>query len=1710
MSLINAVKLRFEGNTNYSQAHQLVYQAKSLKYLSSDLYRDSKRFIYELIQNADDSSVEHAKVKLTIKLFGDVLVVAHTGKPFDERDVRGITGVDDGTKKNAPDKTGFKGIGFKSVFGQSKKVTVFSEGEYFRFDASYEHEWKDDWGESREAWESNEGLEFEMPWQIIPIYTEITDVDPEIDHFLVSGGWKVATIIELNNNTEIKEGIKELASNANMYLFLKNITSLLFETDSSTNIEIIESEEGHTVLKVNGEEKARWQKHLVTLEVPEVTRRKLAEDSNVPEKLKATTRVDITFAAKISEGRLTKLDASERLLYAYLPTEEKNYNIPVLVNAAFYTLASRENLHQESAFNEWLFSSIPYELLKWVAAMVADKKYDAYNILPERLGYTTQLGGFYNTSLDKALIEIPFVVNSKDVLLKRDQAIIDFTGLSRQVFFDGQHIITSVSGNGIRPNIAEAPFFKEIGHKLKLKKAGTASFVWAEVPYVLALPTFATSHTLEKNRQFISHLKDLANNPEIKEVTNDILKSWSFILNHRNELKSPKEVFFPATGETYDDESELSFINPGLQEWLDMAPEIKTWIESLGVVEKSDFTFLAKTVIPNVKTYIKPENAILETRKIFNLYLDGQVTAEMFAELRELRVLTTEGRLIPAKDSFLSSGYKPRLALEQVFAEDIYIDRSYMPEGANAAKWKAFFLALGVNEGIDVVVYEKRLWVSDLVASGIKQAFIDRKEHTYNWLRNDYKTEQMKNISTLTLLPYTERSVGFAKIFWKDVVEFIFVDAISAPAIGYSGKTERGAWINGNEIENYLKWYVSEVACIPTTTVTCLSAQNIFLNDPETLKLCDGYLPVFDGPELNADWRAFFGFRPRLELNDYLLLLEKISQDPGTGNKVRISTIYKYLLDAYSSWSGETVEKVRLWAEAANLFDTKGDYTNTGSLKHYPDGDNAIFGGTYRFIYLDLEAKRHADLGNLLGILGVEILRQDQFTIETSTDLGISSLQAKLESIIPFWAKWMEKERQDGYEQMYFELDSKFKSLQFKEASEIFIVYGADLRRKVPIHFHENILYVSRPWNSPKVMYTLTDRLCEIFGLKKSEKELSLLLRSNIQEISDYFNEEGMEQPPVEQAITANLYEQSGPEIDGETSTDFDHDFGHKPKADYQKQWNESVERNGALKEVYGDNPAEFLIKGLEQFNGGTDPMVYHFSHLDNAVSIIREGAIKSRRDAIFLDSAGSGIIAQTDENRKEFARFYFRSKTPTQFYIENLGRGEESVKKISSDPVCPVPIFFVIPLREAMQQDWNVSVGSLASKQTEFGRDIETLSKFDFEGVYKNMPEIEWQRFRIASHQEFLIKEKLDLTACNFHLVVQDETAKESLLAMLGELATEFCSKILVDPTYYNGLNAKVEIDAQPDSVRASLTMPHNGSFILQHSALDEWEAIEGTVRGQFNNNNWITTFGEKNILFQSCLRGTKYKIFYSYKGRVWLIHTNTEEYGFDLSFAMRGLEEWMGSQEDDIDGLFYALKLQPEFSYWFGRELGGPDGLNLEQHTRKVICNYLQYFKGKQKFFPIEKEYLLCLALHDIGKPVAVAEGNRKLQHVRTLEILERNRKILPISENSYEFMKTIIDADPIGRFLNTTEEFNVSDASKEVLEMQEKLQIALGDFAGSLIIYYQCDAAGYTSLQKRLFLLGEDSSLTISEDGSRLLFNAEYEPKFIELFETIQLLS
>ena len=85
--------------------------------LLADRYDDRTHFIFELLQNAEDALARRAGRKgrgRHIRAVRRGLRVSHFGKPFDDRDVRGICGIAESTKDLTA--IGRFGIGFKSVY----------------------------------------------------------------------------------------------------------------------------------------------------------------------------------------------------------------------------------------------------------------------------------------------------------------------------------------------------------------------------------------------------------------------------------------------------------------------------------------------------------------------------------------------------------------------------------------------------------------------------------------------------------------------------------------------------------------------------------------------------------------------------------------------------------------------------------------------------------------------------------------------------------------------------------------------------------------------------------------------------------------------------------------------------------------------------------------------------------------------------------------------------------------------------------------------------------------------------------------------------------------------------------------------------------------------------------------------------------------------------------------------------------------------------------------------------------------------------------------------------------------------------------------------------------------------------------------------------------------------------------------------------------
>ena len=101
--------------------------------LLANLYADRTHFIFELLQNAEDALRRRegwsGPRNVRFDISEESLTVTHFGRPFDQGDVRGISGIALSTKQ-ATDIGQF-GIGFKSVYAWTDRPEVHSRDHDF-------------------------------------------------------------------------------------------------------------------------------------------------------------------------------------------------------------------------------------------------------------------------------------------------------------------------------------------------------------------------------------------------------------------------------------------------------------------------------------------------------------------------------------------------------------------------------------------------------------------------------------------------------------------------------------------------------------------------------------------------------------------------------------------------------------------------------------------------------------------------------------------------------------------------------------------------------------------------------------------------------------------------------------------------------------------------------------------------------------------------------------------------------------------------------------------------------------------------------------------------------------------------------------------------------------------------------------------------------------------------------------------------------------------------------------------------------------------------------------------------------------------------------------------------------------------------------------------------------------------------------------------
>lgn len=665
--LLKKLAERYTLNTNPDVATTV---EQGLMQLSSGIYTEEERFIFELLQNAVDSYDEMTNETLTIKIMieGDYLVFMHNGATFSQRDIEGICDIGNGNKAKDTKKIGYKGIGFKSVFMRSTCVTI-KTGEYcFMFDKQY---WEGFWERN---WKKEYGIKSDekvylMPWQIIPI-------EANVPISLDTSGYNVITYIKITNTSSLEKKIIKLLSNSQFLLFLrcKNIQmTFVSNNDILANVNK-KCNENIVILSSNGKEDSRWLTYTnPEVEVPKELYSDIKADINTPQKLKDAKTFDLSFAIQIdNNSKIKSLDKEDAVIYTYLPTSFRfgNEGFPFLVNANFITDAGRQQLHKDSEWNKLIFSKIPSEYLNWMKE-ISSTFSNYYEVLPKKsYGSNNALEETFATEMVKAINDIAFIPRANNAKSKvlASSAVMDKMGMSEAI---SKKLLTTHINRTYNKDFSEKDFINPVWKGFKLLE-DYGVFIFDKQKLKALFEDEKAFDNIDPclDVKLIDFLFEyyLQNRSEQEELIT-VLQDTRFLLDEEGNLSCPHDLFFPSQ---YKERNELAedaiFLHNIVNEHLESNKQEFNWVSQLGVEELSDITFIQNVICKS--GYITKENSIEVTRFLFESNLNHNIFDEIGDYyLSRLKFLTKHGNLEYASDLYLGSKYKPDIDIEPIIME---------------------------------------------------------------------------------------------------------------------------------------------------------------------------------------------------------------------------------------------------------------------------------------------------------------------------------------------------------------------------------------------------------------------------------------------------------------------------------------------------------------------------------------------------------------------------------------------------------------------------------------------------------------------------------------------------------------------------------------------------------------------------------------------------------------------------------------------------------------------------------------------------------------------------------------------------------------------------------------------------------------------------------------------------------------------------------
>lgn len=460
--------------------------ARILDEIGADMYLNRGRMFYELLQNADDAAARLG-VRIRIQVVGDYLIFIHDGKSFDLKDFDAITSMANSRKSGDNSKTGYKGIGFKSVFTDSLQVFIKTGGFFFSFDKTSElfddfegfydkvnnflsdqqrTLFYSDFSEYKEDFDKVN----HMPWQLLPFWNNDIPEGLKKTLFEMRSNVAIALALKPGLAEEYQKLIKGILQDPRFMLFLRRTRRIQFVDNGKTMTIAKNSRNGIVKLQNSFDENERNTSYIAAIEeeiessnenytkcgiamhkqCDTVGGKKMwsmyqdwsnnsTPVTNIPERVIEANTTGLSYAILLNEeGKVVPLPCNTPSLYAYLPMEDREHLLPFYVNADFMLKSQREGAKPTNPWNHFIFYNIGLKIPEWVSKVARIDQPNYLLILPTEYfkedledEKKDELAVHFNRGYRESLLTTPFILNDKNEIVCQSNIVIDESGFSK-------------------------------------------------------------------------------------------------------------------------------------------------------------------------------------------------------------------------------------------------------------------------------------------------------------------------------------------------------------------------------------------------------------------------------------------------------------------------------------------------------------------------------------------------------------------------------------------------------------------------------------------------------------------------------------------------------------------------------------------------------------------------------------------------------------------------------------------------------------------------------------------------------------------------------------------------------------------------------------------------------------------------------------------------------------------------------------------------------------------------------------------------------------------------------------------------------------------------------------------------------------------------------------------------------------------------------